>query len=60
LGWRTYKTQYQNGFEQISVQLKRRLDLIGNLVDAVGISAISKDLPIGFGCANIRQLIKRL
>ena len=30
----SYKTQYQNGFEQISVQLKRRLDLIGNLVDA--------------------------
>jgi LemA protein len=29
----SYKTQYQNGFEQISVQLKRRLDLIGNLVD---------------------------
>ncbi|QKQ23882.1 LemA family protein [Candidatus Ruthia endofausta] len=28
----SYKTQYQNGFEQISVQLKRRLDLIGNLV----------------------------
>lgn len=30
----SYKTQYQNGFEQISVQLKRRLDLIANLVDA--------------------------
>jgi LemA protein len=30
----SYKTQYQNGFEQISVQLKRRLDLIGNLVDS--------------------------
>ena len=30
----SYKTQYENGFEQISVQLKRRLDLIGNLVDA--------------------------
>lgn len=30
----SYKTQYQNGFEQISVQLKRRIDLIGNLVDA--------------------------
>ncbi len=29
----SYKTQYKNGFEQISVQLKRRLDLIGNLVD---------------------------
>ncbi len=29
----SYQTQYQNGFEQISVQLKRRLDLIGNLVD---------------------------
>ena len=29
----SYKTQYENGFEQISVQLKRRLDLIGNLVD---------------------------
>ncbi|ABL02167.1 LemA family protein [Candidatus Ruthia magnifica str. Cm (Calyptogena magnifica)] len=29
----SYKTQYQNSFEQISIQLKRRLDLIGNLVD---------------------------
>ncbi|KAA0445309.1 MAG: LemA family protein [Candidatus Thioglobus sp.] len=29
----SYKTQYKNGFEQISVQLKRRLDLIENLVD---------------------------
>ncbi len=29
----SYKTQYKNAFEQISVQLKRRLDLIGNLVD---------------------------
>lgn len=29
-----YKTQYENGFEQISVQLKRRMDLIGNLVKA--------------------------
>lgn len=29
----SYKTQYQNGFEQISVQLKRRIDLIDNLVD---------------------------
>lgn len=29
----SYKTQYQNGFEQISVQLKRRMDLIDNLVD---------------------------
>jgi LemA protein len=28
----SYKTQYQNGFEQISVQLKRRMDLVGNLV----------------------------
>jgi LemA protein len=30
----SYKTQYQNGFEQISVQLKRRMDLVGNLVKA--------------------------
>lgn len=29
----SYKTQYENGFEQISVQLKRRIDLIGNLVE---------------------------
>lgn len=30
----SYKTQYKNGFEQISVQLKRRMDLVGNLVKA--------------------------
>jgi LemA protein len=29
----SYKNQYKNGFEQISVQLKRRIDLIGNLVE---------------------------
>jgi LemA protein len=29
----SYRTQYQNGFQQISVQLKRRVDLIGNLVE---------------------------
>lgn len=29
----SYKTQYENGFAQIDVQLKRRLDLIPNLVD---------------------------
>jgi LemA protein len=28
----SYKTQYENGFEQISVQLKRRMDLVENLV----------------------------
>lgn len=28
----SYRTQYENGFEQISVQMKRRLDLIPNLV----------------------------
>lgn len=28
-----YRTEYKNGFQQISVQLKRRLDLIGNLVE---------------------------
>ncbi len=30
----SYKTQYENSFAQILVQLKRRVDLIGNLVDA--------------------------
>lgn len=29
----SYKAQYENGFQQISVQLKRRVDLIGNLVE---------------------------
>jgi len=29
----SYKTQYENGFAQIDVQLKRRLDLIPNLVE---------------------------
>ena len=29
----SYKNQYKNGFQQISVQLKRRIDLIGNLVE---------------------------
>ncbi|HHQ69250.1 MAG TPA: LemA family protein [Halothiobacillaceae bacterium] len=29
----SYKTQYENAFAQIDVQLKRRLDLIPNLVD---------------------------
>jgi LemA protein len=29
----SYQQQYKNGFEQISVQLKRRIDLIGNLVE---------------------------
>lgn len=29
----SYKTQYENGYAQIDVQLKRRLDLIPNLVD---------------------------
>lgn len=29
----SYQSQYKNGFQQISVQLKRRVDLIGNLVE---------------------------
>ena len=29
----SYKTQYENGFAQIDVQLKRRLDLIPNLIE---------------------------
>ena len=32
----TLKNRYQNAFSQIEVQLKRRYDLIPNLVETVG------------------------